>query len=24
VKGCITILETYRDQEARLLLDMAR
>ena len=24
VKGCITILETYRDQEARRLLDMAR
>ena len=24
VKGCITILETYRDQEARRLLEMAR
>jgi hypothetical protein len=24
VKGCITILETYRDQEARRLLEKAR
>ena len=24
VKGCITILETYRDQEARRILEMAR
>jgi hypothetical protein len=24
VKGCIIILETYRDQEARRLLDLAR
>ena len=24
VKGCIAILETYRDQEARRLLEMAR
>ena len=24
VKGCITILETYRDEQARRLLEMAR
>ena len=24
VKGCITILETYRDQEARRLLELSR